>query len=219
MLILDGVRMFDPPGLYGTIDPASIERIEVIPPAEAGLLYGSESAFGVITIETKLWFSKEEREAIPPHLRGGVHNWSLEVQPHPTRRAFLSAMAANAVGVAAGLALANRCVEFDELDRNVFASRCDRWETAGSWGAAIVLPLVGSALGARLGGGTAASQGRLLPAIAAGSVVLLPGYAMMSSAGERRSSATFRVGEVFVLLGIPAAVTIADRMFRRFRER
>jgi len=219
MLILDGVRMFDPPGLYGTIDPASIERIEVIPPTEAGLLYGSESAFGVITIETKLWPSPEAREAIPPHLRGGVHDWSLEVQPHPTRRAFLYTMAANTLGLAAGLAVANRCIEFDELNRNVFSSRCDRWETAGSWGAAILLPLVGSALGARLGGGTDASHGRLFPAIAAGSVVLLPGYAMMSSSAERRSSATFRMGEVFVLLGIPAAVTIADRMFRSFRAR
>jgi len=219
MLLLDGVRMFDPPGLYGTIDPSSIERIEVIPPAEAGMLYGSESAFGVITIETRLWLSRQDREAIPSHLRGGVHDWSLEVQPHPTRRAFLATVAANTLGLAVGLALANRCVEFDELDRNVFASRCGRWETAGSWSAAILLPLVGSALGARLGGGTAASQGRLLPAVAAGSVVLLPGYAMMSSATERRSSATFRAGEVLVLVGIPAAVTIADRLFRSFRAR
>lgn len=219
MLILDGVRMFDPPSVYSTIDPSTIEHIEVIPPGEAGLLYGSESAFGVITIETKLWLTPKERESIPPHLRGGVYDWSLEVERHPTPRAFLVTAVANALGVAAGLALADRCIDFDELDRNVFASSCNRWQTAGSWGAAVLLPLAGSALAARVGGGTAVSRGRFFPAIAAGAVVLLPGYAMMSSASERRSSATFRAGQVFVLFGIPAAVTMADRLFRSLRGR
>ena len=219
MLILDGVRMFDPPSLYSSIDPASIERIEVIPPAEAGLFYGSESAFGVITIETKLWSSPAERESIPAHLRGGVYDWRWEGGAHPTGRTFLSTSLVNALGVAAGLAVADRCIEFDELARDVFASRCGGWGTAGSWGAAVALPLLGSALAARLGGGTASSRGRPLPAIAAGAVALLPGYAMMSSASERRSSPTFRAGQVMVLVGIPAAVTIADRLFRSRRER
>jgi outer membrane cobalamin receptor len=39
VLLLDGIRMHDPPSLYGTIAVSSIERIEVIPPTEAGLLY------------------------------------------------------------------------------------------------------------------------------------------------------------------------------------
>jgi len=219
MVILDGVRMFDPPSLYSTLDPESIERIEVIPPAEAGLLYGSESAFGVITIETKVWLTKEERETIPPHLRGGVYDWSLEVADHPWKKVFLSSLVGNALGVAAGLAVADRCVEFDQLAVDVFASRCDRLATAGSWLAAVGIPLAGAALGARFSGATPVSRGRLLPAMAAGAVALLPGYALAASAQQDPRSSSFRAGEVFVFLGIPVAVTLADRLFRRFRGR
>jgi hypothetical protein len=217
MVILDGVRMFDPPSLYSTIDPSSIERIEVIPPAEAGLFYGSESAFGVITIETRLWRTRDERQPLPPHLRGGVYDWTLELEGHPTRRAFLSAVVANAVAIGVGFALADRCIEFDQLDKDIFATRCDRLGTAAAWAAAVGIPVGGSALAVRFGGGTPLSRGRLFPALAAGGLAVLPGYAMMSAAQDRRTSATFRAGQVFALLGVPAAVTIADRLFRSLR--
>lgn len=219
MVILDGVRMYDPPSLYSTLDARSIERIEVIPPGEAGLFYGSDSAFGVITIETKVWLTKEEREAIPPHLRGGVYDWSLELEPHSWKRVFLVSLAGNAVGLAAGLALADRCVVFEELDRDIFASRCGGLATAGSWMAGIALPLAGSALSARYAGGTSVSRGQFLHAFAAGTAALLPGYALMSAAQARRGSATFRAGEVFVAIGIPVAVTLADHLFRSYRGR
>jgi hypothetical protein len=219
MVILDGVRMFDPPSLYSTIDVGSIERIEVVPPAEAGLLYGSESAFGVITIETKVWLTKEERETIPPHLRGGVYDWSLEVDDHSWKKVFLSTFLGNALGLAAGIAIADQCVEFDELAVDVFASRCDQLPTAGAWAAAIGLPLFGAALGARFAGATPISRGRLLPAVASGAVALLPGYALVSASQQSRTSPSFRAGQVFVFVGIPVAVTLADRLFRKFRGR
>jgi len=219
MVILDGVRMFDPPSLYNTIDLGSIERIEVVPPTEAGLLYGSESAFGVITIETKVWLTKEERETIPPHLRGGVYDWSLEVESHSWKRAFVSSFLGNAAGLAAGIAIARQCVEFDELATDVFASQCDNLATAGAWAAAITLPLTGAALGARLGGSTAISRGRLLPAMVSGVIALLPGYALVSASQQTPNSPSFRLGQVFVLVGIPVAVTLSDRLFRTFRSR
>lgn len=219
MFILDGVRMYDPPSLYSTIEVGSIERIEVIPPAEAGLLYGSESAFGVITVETKVWLEKEERDAIPPHLRGGVYDWTLEVEDHSWKRVFLTSFVGNALGVVAGIAVASQCVEFDQLATDIFASTCDGLATAGAWGAAISFPLVGASLGARFGGATPLSHGRFLPAIASGAIALLPGYALVSAAQRNTTSPSFRVGEIFVLLGIPAAVTVADRLFRKFRGR
>lgn len=217
MFILDGVRMFDPPSLYSTIELGSIERIEVVPPAEAGLLYGSESAFGVITIETKVWLTKEEKEMIPPHLRGGVYDWTLEVDDHSWKRVFLTSFVGSAIGLVAGIAVASQCVEFDQLSTDLFASSCSDLATAGAWAAAISFPLAGGALGARYAGATAISRGRLLPAMASGAIALLPGYAMMSASQQRPSSASFRAGEIFVLLGIPAAVTVADHLFRRFR--
>jgi hypothetical protein len=217
MLILDGVRMYDPPSLYSTIQPGSIERIEVIPPTEAGLLYGSESAFGVITIETKVWLTQEERETIPAHLRGGAYDWSLEVTDHSWKKVFLSAFIGNALGVAAGVALAEQCIHFDQLATDIFASRCNNLQTAGAWTAVISLPLAGAATGARFSGATSLSRGRFLSALVSGGIALLPGYALISSAQRETSSGSFRVGTAFILVGIPAAVTIADRLFRGLR--
>jgi hypothetical protein len=218
MVILDGVRMYDPPSLYSMIELGSIERIEVVPPTEAGLLYGSESAFGVITIETKVWLTEEERETIPPHLRGGVYDWTLETNEHSWKKVFLTSFFGNAAGLAAGIAVGKQCIAFDELATDVFASRCDQLATAGSWIAAITLPLAGAALGARLGGGTAISHGRFFPAMVSGAIPLLPGYALMSASQQNATSPSLRAGQVFVLLGIPVAVTLADRLFRKFRE-
>jgi hypothetical protein len=219
MVLLDGVRMYDPSSIFNTIEPSSIERIEVVPPAEAGLLYGSESAFGVITIETRVWRSREETEVIPPHLRGGVYDWSLELQEHSWKKVLLSSFVGNALGVAAGFAIANECVEFDELATDVFASSCDNLATAGSWAAMITLPLAGAAMGARFSGDTPLSRGSFLPAVASGMVAMLPGYALVAASQREVGSPTFRAGQVFVLLGIPAAVTVADKLFRKFRSR
>lgn len=219
MVLLDGVRMYDPSSLYSTLDPSSIERIEVIPPAEAGLFYGSESAFGVITIQTKVWRTDEEQGTIPAHLRGGVYDWTLEVEPHSWKKVFLAAFAGNLVGVAAGMNIANRCVEFDELATDLFASSCDQLPTAGAWATLISLPLVGSAMGARYAGSTALSRGRLLPTMTAGAIALLPGYSLVSASQQEVGSPSFRGGQFLVLVGIPVAVTIADRLFRKFRGR
>ena len=217
MFILDGVRMYDPPSLYNTIQVGSIERIEVIPPTEAGLLYGSESAFGVITIETKLWQAPEESETVPAHLRGGVYDWTLETEEHSWKKVFLSAFVGNALGLAAGLAVADQCIEFDQLATDVFASRCNQLPTAGTWMAVISFPLAGAAMGARFGGATPISRGRFFPAMVSGAVALLPGYALASASQQETDAPSFRVGQIFVLVGIPAAVTIADRLFRKFR--
>lgn len=219
VLILDGVRMYDPPSLYSTIQPETIQRIEVIPPAEAGLLYGSESANGVLVVETKVWLEEKEREFIPAHLREGTYDWSLEVEGHSWKRVFLSAFVGNALGVVAGLNIADRCVRFEDLSNDLFASDCTRWETAGSWATAISLPLLGAALGSRYAGETPLSRGRFLPALTSGLIALLPGYAMAAASQWDASSPTFRSGQVFVFLGIPFAVTVADRIFRSVRGR
>jgi len=219
VLILDGVRMYDPPSLYNTIQPNSIQRIEVVPPAEAGLLYGSESAFGVILIETKVWMTEEERRTLPAHLRNGTYDWSLEVESHSWKRVLISSFVGNALGVAAGLTLADRCVRFDELSTDLFASDCDHWATAGAWTAALTLPLIGAATGARYAGATPISQGKFLSAVLSGAVAMVPGYALASASQRDTSSPSFTAGQVLVLVGVPLAVTAADRIFRKFRGR
>ncbi len=219
VLMLDGVRMHDPPSLYNTIHPGSIQRIEVVPPAEAGIFYGSESAFGVILIETRVWPQKEEREAIPAHLRTGTYDWSLELEGHSWKRVLASSFVGNALGVAAGLAVADRCVRFDELATDLFASDCHNWATAGSWAAALSFPLVGAALGARFAGATPVSRGKFLSAMLSGAVALVPGYALASAAQRDTSSPSYKGGQIMVFVGIPLAVTGADHIFRKFRGR
>ncbi len=219
MVILDGVRMYDPASIYNTLDPSSIERIEVIPPAEAGLFYGSESAFGVITIETRVWRTDEDSQTMPSHLRGGVYDWSLEVEEPSWKKVFLTAFAGNLLGVAAGMNIANKCVKFDELATDLFASSCDQLATAGAWATLISLPLAGAALGARYSGSTSLSRGSLLPAMTSGAIAMLPGYALVAASQREVGSPSFRAGQVFVLVGIPVAVTIADRLFRKIRGR
>lgn len=217
VLMLDGVRMSDPSSIYNTIQPNSIQRIEVVPPAEAGLLYGSESAFGVLLIETRMWVDEEERESIPAHLRGGVYDWSLEVEKHSWKKVLIFSFIGNALGVAAGLSIADHCVRFDELDTDLFASDCDHLATAGAWAAAITLPLTGAALASRYAGATPLSRGSFFSAVLSGAVALLPGYALASAAQHEASSPTFKAGQVMVFVGIPLAVTVADRIFRKFR--
>lgn len=219
LLILDGVRMYDPPSIYNTIQPNSIQRIEVVPPAEAGILYGSESAFGVLVIETRVWLEEAERESIPPHLRGGVYDWTLEVEDHSWKRVLLSAFVGNAVGVLAGLKLADECVRFKELATDLFASDCDQWATAGAWGAALSFPLMGAAMGARYAGSTPISRGKFFSAILSGAVAMVPGYALAAASQRNTASPSFKAGQVMVFVGIPLAVTAADRIFRKLKGR
>ncbi len=217
VLLLDGVRMYDPAAIYSTVQASSIQRIEVIPPVEAGLLYGSDSAFGVILIETKVWADDNEPDRVPSHLRGGVYDWTLEVEKHSWKKVFLYSFVGNALGLAAGMAVADQCVQFDELATDLFASRCNNLSTAGTWAAAISFPLAGAALGARFAGGTPISRGRFFPAMVSGAVALLPGYALVAASQRNAGSASFRAGQIFAVVGIPMAVTIADRLFRKFR--
>jgi hypothetical protein len=217
VLILDGVRMHDPPSLYSTIQPGIVQRIEVIPPAEAGLLYGSESANGVIVVETQIWREADEVEAIPAHLRSGTYDWSLEVKSHSWKKVFIASFIGTAVGVAAGLNLADNCVRFEELNTDLFATDCDGWATAGSWAAAVSFPLMGAALGSRYAGSTPLSRGKFWSAMVSGAIALLPGYALGAASQQDTSSPTFRGGQVMVFLGIPFAVTVADHLFRKFR--
>jgi len=219
MTLLDGVRMFDPPMLYSTIDLGTISRVELIPPAEAGAEYGSDSAFGVLLIETKTYRTERARTGavdgpMPGELRGGW-NWDLEGSTHPTVKVFLYSFLGNAVGLAAGLAAANQCVEFDRLAGDVFDSSCGRWGTLGARSAAISFPVMGAALSARLAGRTRFSHGRFWPTALAAGVALLPGYAIASSSTVDGFQGTTWVSRVILLLGVPAATTVADYMYRR----
>jgi hypothetical protein len=220
LTLLDGVRMYDPPLLFSTIDLNSISRIELIPPAEAGAEYGSDSAFGVLLIETKTYTTEKQRAGggrrpMPGEL-GGSWNWDLEGSSHPTAKVFLYSFLGNAAGLAAGLALAQQCVEFDRLAVDVFNSSCGRWGTLGARGAALTIPVLGASTAARWSGRTDFSHGRFWPTALAAGVALLPGYAIASSSTVDGFQGTTWVSRFVLLFGVPAATTLADYMYRRF---
>ncbi|NNM32940.1 MAG: TonB-dependent receptor plug domain-containing protein [Gemmatimonadetes bacterium] len=220
MTLVDGIRMFDPPTLFSTIDLNSISRIELIPPAEAGAEYGSDSAFGVLVIETKSFSTERARNGAQdrpmPGELAGTWNWDLEGSSHPSTRVFLYSFLGNAAGLAAGLALARQCVEFDRLAVDVFNSSCGRWGTFGARSAALSIPVFGASAAARFAGRTDFSHGRFWPTALAAGVALLPGYAIASSSTVDGFQGTTWISRFILLFGVPAATTLADYMYRRF---
>lgn len=220
LTFLDGIRMYDPPLLFSTIQLSSINRLELIPPAEAGAEYGSDSSFGVLLIETKSYATERLRvTGEPGGLPAGLESswdWDLEGSKHPTAKVFLYSFLGNAAGLAAGLMAAEQCMEFDRLAVDIFNSSCGSWGTFGARSSAVIMPVAGAAVTARLAGRTQFSHGRFWPTALAAGVALLPGYAIASSSTVDGFQGTRWISRAVLLLGVPAASTLADYMYRRF---
>lgn len=220
LVYMDGVVVTDPTTLYGMVGLQMLQRIQVVPPAEAGARYGTGALYGVILIET----ARPGREGpggapLPPPLplrRGSsTWDWSTEAGDHPSLRTFLAAGAGSALGLGLGIAAAGRCISIDEKDQVV--SGCSFGGDALAMATAFALPALGGALGARWAGGTEASRGRFLPALLGAGLALFPGYAFSMSTVGSGSEAANVAGALFLVLGTPAVVTAADALFRNRR--
>jgi len=213
---LDGVPVADPQYLYGSMGLENIERIQVIPPGEASTRYGSGSLYGVMLIETRRpgFDSRAGADRLAPGGSLRTFDWDQDPQGHPTGRTFLGAAAGNAVGLVLGLALARECIQV--ADRQI-TSTCGTAATGAAGAAAVLLPALGSALGARLAGTTDRSRGTLVPSLVGAGLMLFPGYAFSLSTVGQGSEAVNTIGSVFLAAGVPIAVTLADRLFRKLR--
>ncbi len=222
VLIVDGVRVYDPPSFYNALQLEQLQRIEVVPPSAAGMRYGMEAAFGVIVVNTQMWADAagiNELPPIPPELQTPrTYDWSLEAGEHSTAKVFALAFVGNALGLAAGLAIAENCIDFSEVAYDFFSTSCGTWGTAGSRLAALTLPILGAATATRYGGGTPVSHGKFGQTLVAGLVMLVPGYALSSSGEIEQFGATRWAGRVFVGLGVPLAAAVADRLLRTVRS-
>lgn len=192
----------------------------MVPPSEAGARYGTGALYGVILIET----ARPGREgpggapALPmlPLRRGSsTYDWSTEVADQPGLRTFLASALGSAVGLGLGVAAAGRCIAIDEKDQVV--SECGTGGNALAVGTAFALPALGGAVGARWAGSTEASRGRLLPALLGAGLALFPGYAFSLSTVGSGSEASNIAGALFLVVGTPALVTVADGLFRNRR--
>lgn len=217
MVLVDGVRINDPNYLYGSIGLSNLERIEVIPPGSAGARYGTGSLYGVILIETaRPGLPGAERSRLPPLTapRRMTFDWEQDPSGHSTGWAIAGAVLGNALGLAAGVAIARQCIS---IVNEAIDTSCSSATSAAAGLAAFALPAVGSALGARIGGGTDLSVGRTVPALIGATMMLFPGYTFSMSTAGGDVALVNDIGRTFLIVGVPLAVAAADRLFRKLR--
>lgn len=216
---LDGIPVNNPTYLYGSLDMGDIERMEMVPPAEAGVRFGTGALWGALVIETRVpGIRPDGGEAfrIGP-LTVAAFNWDQEPKPHNTWKVFAYALAGNAAGLAVGVPLARECIQVVSPTFDRVSSKCSGWPTMGSAVAGVAFPAIGSALGARYGGQTSLSRGDFMPTAIAAVMALIPGYALEVSSQRSGWETTSAVAKVVLTVGVPAAVTFADRLFRKLR--
>jgi len=152
----------------------------------------------------------------PPARRQHTFDWTQDPSGHPVGKTAAGAFVGNVLGLAAGLAVARQCIFVDEHDD--IDTTCSNGGTTGVSLVAFALPVMGSALGAHLGGRTGASTGRILPGIVGASLAVLPGYIFsLSTVGDGVREMNV-VGQAFLLVGTPVLTTLADRLYRRLRN-
>lgn len=214
---LDGVLIRNPANIYATLPIETIESIEVVQPSEAGARFGTGSMWGALIIETRRPGRNPEEEARRWVLGPQRYDWALEPAPHRTRRVFLGSTMGNAAGLAAGLAVASRCIGFKGRDEDVLFTDCSATTTMMVTATAVALPALGSALGARLGGETERSHGTLGAALIGAAVTIIPGYAL-GIAGQREETEFLEgLGMVTLTVAVPLVATLTDRLFRSER--
>lgn len=215
---LDGVLVSNPSSLYPGLPVETLENVEVVPPSEAGSRFGTGALWGAIIIESRrpgrAWSepADELAEGGAPHF-----DWALEPQPHAGRKVFLSALAANTAGVGLGLVVSNTCIRLRDPGFDSIVTDCSGMATMAAAFAGVAIPAMGAALAARWAGDTPLSRGRFTAAAIGASVALVPGYAFMISSRRDGSTATEVMGATMLLLGVPLAVSVADRLFRSLR--
>lgn len=218
-VFLDGVPMMNPDALYELISLPTIERLEVIPPGEAGARYGTGSLYGVLLIETRT--PGIPRGDSPTFVRvvqkgSRTFDWSQDAFGHHSIRSAAGAVLGNAVGLAAGLAVASRC--FSQTRTDEFVTTCGSVGVFGSALLALALPTLGSSLGARWGGTTDTSRGDLMPMLLGTGLVVFPGYVFSLSRGGEEGNNVDHVGTALLVIGVPAMATLGDYLFRKLRN-
>lgn len=205
-VIVDGVPVADPRYVYSALPLQDIHRIEVLSPAQAGVRYGMRGGQGALLVETKRGPARR-RSNVDRYLTG--LDWSGESEPYPWLEVYGASVLVNAAALGLTYWMADRCFRTQEASL-ALRTRCGPLATAGSGVLSIALPAGGGGLAARWVGTTDRSRGRLVPAVVAGGMVLSAGYILLL-AGEGN---TEFAGGVVLTLGVPAVLTLADRIIR-----
>jgi hypothetical protein len=190
--------------LLRQLPPESVERIQVLSPAEAGLQYAAGSR-GVILVEMRQGMITEAPYRI--HVNG--FGWD-EPESYP----WLRVLGVSALGNALVVGLASRTVLDCGGDGEVpERPRCHHM--AGV--TAALLTGVLSPFITRWAGRTPYSEGRTYPPLLVAAATASIGY-MLHVRGETRNSDASRLaGQVVLAVGIPLTLTLSNRVFRMLR--
>jgi hypothetical protein len=211
LVILDGLPVTEPARFLRDLQVDDLERIEFVPASEGGARYGLDATYGVLVIETRRsTVTAEPRKVESP--RYPSYDWSVEGARHPKSRALAGASLGTFTGALVGLA-AIGCVP----GASGSGGRCINDAGAGAGLAASLLPLAGSALGARLFGRTEGSEGSLLPSLAMTALPSLLGYLVYVEGVKTEFDGQLYVGGALLLVATPLVSTLADNLFRKAR--
>jgi hypothetical protein len=204
LIVVDGVRMGAETTLLQTLPLDDIAEVEVLPPSDAGVRFGPDGADGAINIRT---------------LRGemgsgsGGFNWQLDPQGHPTWKVFAGTTLGYAAGLAAGVAIGQRCLS--QGFNHKIETSCETGGTLGSVTAMVLIPSMTAALGARIAGTTDLSRGRFAPSVIGAAATIAPAYLFLSLGGSADGMEI--LGASILAVGVPLTVTFVDKLFRRLR--
>ncbi len=211
IVIVDNVRQANGLVSLNTMPLTDIRSVEAIPPAEAGVRYGANSNSGVIVIETFSGAAMQRESREPPR---GPYNWALESEPYPWVEALATAAAANAVGLLAGYALSNPCLDFETLSRHFYEPDCGFLANTGSRFALYAAPQVGVGFLVGRVGTTNLSRGSMWRNALAGTIMAAPGVVLALTSDEDGFTGSRAIGIVMATVGAPVAAVLADRLFR-----
>lgn len=211
---VDGVRSAVPSLLYFSMPLEDIARVELLSPLQASTRFGMAAGGGALLVETRTG-PQRRREAVTERLITGL-DWSLEEERYGWERVFLGSLAGNALGLAVGLGLANKCLDIDSGFGGL-RPRCPAVLTTGAGFLALVLPSAASSYSAHWAGETERSRGRFLPAALGGTMMATAGYLLLVEGRGNEVPRAETAGIVLLTLGAPIITTLADRIFRELR--
>ncbi len=211
LVVMDGLPITDAYHFLRDLRVEDLERIEYVPASQGAARYGIDATYGALVIETR---RSGIVQAPEPEAPSGfpAYDWRREPGDHPAWRSMAAAGVGSVVGTGVAL-LAVGCFP-GSADPT---GPCVHDVATGTALGALVLPLVGSALGARWKGRTGASRGRILPILGMAAVPAAVGYTLYRQGVASDFAGERRIGSVLVVLGTPLVATLADRLFRARR--
>lgn len=201
---VDGVPNREGSFLLSQLSPSDVERIEVVPAAEASLRY-MEGSRGVILVETRQGSTATSPYRI--HVNG--FGW-YEEESYP----WIEVLGVSTLAGVAAVGLASTSIfDCSGFGNSLTPPRC---HAAAGMGTGLLTSAVARVISQRVGR-TSYSEGRTYPALLMGAVTASLGYVLYVHGEKSGSSSARTAGQVVLAAGIPISLTFSDRVFRMLR--